>query len=50
LNDFLFAAGAIMMMFAKFFWLWILGRFLVGFGSGIGTIGMVSALGTVSAR
>lgn len=49
MNDFVFVAGALCMAFAKFFWLWILGRFIVGLGSGIGTIGMVGS-GALYAR
>lgn len=45
MNDFVFVAGALCMAFAKYFWLWILGRFIVGLGSGIGTIGMVDGVG-----
>eukprot|EP01134_Creolimax_fragrantissima_P000175 CFRG0175T1 len=38
LNDFTFVAGATLMAFSRYFWVWVAGRMLIGFGSGVGTI------------
>ncbi|KNC84717.1 hypothetical protein SARC_03058 [Sphaeroforma arctica JP610] len=40
LNDLTFIIGALLMAFSRFFLMWVVGRFLIGFGSGVGTIGM----------